>query len=171
MNKGLTTDPNDPELGKGINNMPVPQNKKYLVLSEEERQKGFIRPLRTSYIHRGRKTPAKGTIQTLEEALEDSSDFAKSSYTKENGYSAFLKYPDSESPLVGRFLKEDEYSAILNNVKYTGGCGTSTKMALPIAETYARQPSFYGATYCMTCQKHLPVNEFTWEGTDELVGS
>lgn len=45
-------------------------------------------------------------------------------------------------------------------------CGSSTTMGAAIAETYARQPSFYGATYCVHCQMHLPVGEhgeFVWE--------
>lgn len=59
-------------------------------------------------------------------------------------------------------------------------CGTVTTMARPIAETYARQPSFYGATYCTSCRQHRPVGlmgEFCWvdvvtgELTDEKVGS
>lgn len=44
-------------------------------------------------------------------------------------------------------------------------CGATTTMAIGIAETYARQPSFYGATYCCTCRMHLPVGidgEFEW---------
>jgi hypothetical protein len=34
-----------------------------------------------------------------------------------------------------------------------------------IAETYARDPKFYGATYCATCGQHRPVGpdgEFHW---------
>jgi hypothetical protein len=50
-------------------------------------------------------------------------------------------------------------------------CGSVTTMSLPLAETYARDPYFYGATYCCVCRKHLPVDEFTWDGTDEKVGS
>lgn len=42
-------------------------------------------------------------------------------------------------------------------------CGAATTMAQPIAETYARDPGFYGATYCTSCRRHLPVAEFTWE--------
>jgi hypothetical protein len=37
---------------------------------------------------------------------------------------------------------------------------------LAIAETYARQPTFYGATFCCHCGTHLPVGEqgeFVWE--------
>lgn len=51
------------------------------------------------------------------------------------------------------------------------GCGTATTMSQAIAETYARDPKFYGSTYCVGCQMHLPVSEFTWSGAEELVGS
>jgi len=50
-------------------------------------------------------------------------------------------------------------------------CGTVTYMATAIAETYARDPQFYGATYCCGCRMHLPVAEFDWDGTDQAVGS
>jgi hypothetical protein len=46
-----------------------------------------------------------------------------------------------------------------------GGCGTVTSMADALAETYARDPSFYGATYCGGCRTHLRVGaygEFLW---------
>jgi hypothetical protein len=119
---GLTTDRNDPRLGYGMNEEPVPQNEAYLILSEEERAKGFVRPLRRSYVHQymldGSKVP----------------------------------YP-------------------LVSMKGVGGCGALTTMALPLAETYARDPKFYGATYCVGCKMHRPVEEFIWDGTDEPVGS
>lgn len=49
----LTNDPNDPRLGHGVDdpNVPVPQHEVYLVLSEEERAKGFVRPYRDTYTH------------------------------------------------------------------------------------------------------------------------
>lgn len=50
-------------------------------------------------------------------------------------------------------------------------CGTETRMSKAIAETYARDPKFYGATFCVYCNTHYPVNEFCWVGTDEEVGS
>jgi hypothetical protein len=115
-----TDDPSDPKLGHGINSSPVPQNEKYLVLSEEERSKGFVRPLRTAYIHVGTNPEVKGTI-----LIKLSSD----------------------------------------------GCGTRTEMSRAIAETYARNPKFYGATYCCGCRMHRPLAEFIWEGTTEIVGS
>jgi len=97
-----TTDPNDPKLGRGVDENPIPQHEVYLILSEEERAKGFIRPVRKTYVHT---------------------------------------------------------------------CGVATTMGQALAETYARDPKFYGATYCCGCQKHLPVDEFTWDGTNEKVGS
>ncbi len=44
-------------------------------------------------------------------------------------------------------------------------CGTSTRMSREIAETYARQPWFYGNTWCCGCCMHRPVGaegEFEW---------
>lgn len=52
-------------------------------------------------------------------------------------------------------------------------CGATTRMATAIAETYARDPGFYGATFCCYCKDHFPVGkygEFVWEGTNEKVG-
>lgn len=46
-------------------------------------------------------------------------------------------------------------------------CGTVTRMGLSIAETYARDPYFYGATFCVYCNKHLPLSEFKWEPDGE----
>lgn len=46
-----TTDPRDPRLRHGTDDGPVPQNEAYLVLSEVERVAGFVRPLRSRYIH------------------------------------------------------------------------------------------------------------------------
>lgn len=102
----LTTDRNDPELGHGSDDKPRPQQKKYLVLSEDEIAKGFVRPVRRTYTH--------------------------------------------------------------------VTCGTETTMNQAIAETYARDPFFYGATYCVNCGMHKPVGmngEFVWTGTDEKVGT
>lgn len=96
----LTSDPNDPRLTRGVDpadGEPHDQAPVYLVLSDEERAKGFVRPVRTSYWH---------TV-----------------------------------------------------------CGMVTTMALAIAETYARDPRFYGATYCAHCGQHRPVGaegEFHW---------
>lgn len=53
-------------------------------------------------------------------------------------------------------------------------CGTVTTMSSEIAETYARDPSFYDGTYCAGCKVHLPIGpmgDFVWFGTDERVGT
>jgi len=99
-----TDNPDDPRLTHGADDTPVPQAPAYLVLSEAERAKGFVRPVRRRYIH------------------------------------------------------ED-------------GCGALTTMSLDLAETYARQPSFYGSTYCTGCSRHRPVGEFRWEQDGAVVGS
>jgi hypothetical protein len=96
----LTSDPADPRLSHGADPADGPavdQAAAYLVLSDEERSRGFVRPVRTTYLH---------TV-----------------------------------------------------------CGTETTMARPIAETYAANPKFYGATFCGACRKHRPVGsdgEFVW---------
>lgn len=41
-------------------------------------------------------------------------------------------------------------------------CHTKTHMGLALSETYARDPSFYGATFCCGCGSHFPVAEFKW---------
>lgn len=93
----LTTDRSDPRLGHGTDDTPIAQHEAYLVLSEEERAKGFVRRVRVEYLH--------------------------------------------------------------------STCGAITRMSRELAETYARDPRFYGATYCVRCQKHRPVGEdgeFKW---------
>lgn len=47
----ITDDPNDPRLTRGADTAPVPQADAYLVLSEQERAAGFVRPVRRSYVH------------------------------------------------------------------------------------------------------------------------
>ena len=51
------------------------------------------------------------------------------------------------------------------------GGGVVTLMAPSIAETYARDPKFYGAMFCINCRKHLPVDHFVWSDSLERVGS
>jgi hypothetical protein len=149
----VTTDPNDPRLKRGGEDKnPVPQQGVYLVLSEEERQKGFVRPVRHSYRHVGKlpKYP-----------LRDLTDEEKERHP---GYAKFEPYPESELPKTGRFWTQ----AQLDEGK---GCGVVTTMGQSIAETYARDPYFYGFTYCAYCQKHLLVEEFVWVDDDTQVGS
>ncbi len=101
----LTTDGNDPGL-RQIE--PTGQQAAYLVLSEEERAKDFVRPVRASYTH--------------------------------------------------------------------VACGSSTKMGTALAETYARDPKFYGGTFCCRCGTHFSLTAsdgapaFLWED-GQAVGS
>jgi len=47
-------------------------------------------------------------------------------------------------------------------------------MGQAIAETYARDPGYYGSTFCANCGEHFPVGEggeFVWDGTIERVGT
>ena len=105
-----TTDGKPPR--PGYENAPAPapvnpatgQHEAYWVLSENERAKGFVRPLRTAYRH-------------------------------------------------------------------DRGCGWATSMGQAIAETYARNPAYYGLTMCVRCGAHFPVAQFKWDGTEERVGS
>lgn len=155
----FTTDRNDPDLGHGVDTHPVGQNKKYLVLSEEERAKGFVRPVRNVYVHVGRPAP--------KHPLRDLTEEEKTRHAQHN-YAKYEVYPESEAPLVGRFWTQQDLD------KVNKGCGVETKMARALAETYARQPNFYGATYCCGCNMHLPVGEdgeFVWLGTQERVGT
>lgn len=50
-------------------------------------------------------------------------------------------------------------------------CGTVTTMGRALSETYARDPAFYGVTFCTGCNAHLPVGEFQWTADGETVGS
>lgn len=63
---GLTTDPSDPELGHGEDRSPVSQHSKYLVLSEAERAKGFLRPVFRAYVHHD---PECGAVTNMGLAL------------------------------------------------------------------------------------------------------
>lgn len=80
----MTIDRNDPKLRKI---RPDGQQEDYLVLSQEERAEGFVRPIRTKYRHLA--------------------------------------------------------------------CDTTTTMGIALAETYARDPKFYGGTFCCNCGKHF----------------
>ena len=102
----VTTDRNDPGL-KQIR--PDGQQEKYLILSEEERAKGFVRPVRRAYRH--------------------------------------------------------------------VACGAVTTMGIALAEKYARDPNFYGGTFCTHCGAHFHLTNgdgqpaFFWHGDGSAVGS
>lgn len=145
----FTTDPNDPRL-KNI--LPSGQQEVYLVLSQEERDKGFVRPVRRSYRHVGSR-PKHPTRPLTEDEQKRYSAF---------NYALFEMYPESMSPVTGRYWTEKE----LKN-----GCGTITSMGISLCETYARNPSYYQATFCCECGAHYPVAEFVWEEDGQAVGS
>ena len=122
----------------------------YYVLCENERAKGFVRPLRTSYRHVGIRPQYPIVDLTPEQHKQ---------YDK-YGYVKWEKWPEEKG--LGRYWTKEQLES---------GCNTVTTMGLALAETYARDPEFYGATFCCHCQKHLPLEEFVWEGTNEKVGS
>lgn len=134
---------------------PNGQQKGYVVLSEEERAKGFVRPVRHSYRHVGNGGP-KNPVRDL--TPEEAEQY------KDCGYAKYEEYPPSDSPVVGKFWTEAE-------LKISNGCGVVTRMGQSLAETYARQPSFYSGTFCCGCNNHFPVDQFIWDGTTERVGS
>lgn len=156
-----TTDGRPP--APGFEDAPAPQpigpngqHGAYWILSEEERRKGFVRPVRRSYRHvgpSGPKYPLRDLTPEEEERYQ--------SY----GYVQFEKYPKGESSAVGRFWTQEQ----LDRVRI--GCNTITTMADTLCETYARDPSYYGSTFCIGCGKHLPVEEFRWVEDGEVLGS
>jgi hypothetical protein len=153
----LTTDRNDPRLTHGVDAEPVPQADAYLVLSEEERAKGFVRPVRYSYRHVGDrpKHPTRDLTPEEDERFNGVVD-------DREPWVAFEPYPEG-SASIGRFWTAKALA--------TMGCGQVTTMAAGLAETYAREPRFYGATYCATCRKHLPIAEFVWTDDGTTLGS
>lgn len=145
-----TSDPTDPRLTRGVDDAPAPMADAYLVLSDEERRKGFVRPYRAVYIHVGRPGPTYPLRDLTAEEQERNAGF---------GDAKFEEYPESERPTTGRYWTQEQLDAVGK------GCQTETRMGQAIAETYARQPSFYGATYCVRCSMHRPVGkdgEFVW---------
>lgn len=129
------------------------QHKSYIVLCQDERAKGFVRPYRDSYQHVGLVPTHPLRNLTDEERALWGDEFAK-----------FESFPSSDRPsAIGRFWTQRELD--------TKGCGSVTTMGRALSETYARQPSFYGATFCVRCNKHLPVAEFVWTADGMVVGS
>ena len=137
---------------------PNGQQKAYVVLSAEERSKGFVRPLRFSYRHVGPTGPKHPLRELTEQERANYDRF---------GYVKFEAYPDGGNS-TGRYWTQPQLDAVGK------GCGSVTTMHREIAETYARNPQFYGGTFCCHCRTHLPVGptgEFVWDGSDERVGT
>jgi len=131
------------------------QQKDYLVLTPKERESGFIRPLRYTYIHIGSQPKYPIRDLTAEE---------KNRFLHMPPYVKFEAYPGQKGSIcTGRYWTQEQ----LDNT----GCHQSTKMAPAIAETYAKDPTFYDGTFCVHCKKHLPVTEFVWEADGNTVGS
>lgn len=42
-------------------------------------------------------------------------------------------------------------------------CGKATTMSAELAESVARDPTYYGKTFCAECGEHVPVDEVEWE--------
>lgn len=163
MTGGVTDDPNHPGLKRGgPDEAPVPQQDVYLVLSAEERVKGFVRPVRRSYRHVG----IAGPQSSLQDITAEQKEWWKDDL---DPFVKFEPYPVGGSGTrPGRFWTQSRLDSVGK------GCGTVTTMGQALAETYARDFRFYGATYCCGCQKHRPVGEdgeFVWEGTDIRVGT
>lgn len=128
------------------------QQKDYVVLTPEERSRGYVRPLRDSYKHVG---------QGPKYPLRELTDEERARYTPYE-YVAYEAYPENDPNVLGWYWTQADLD---------GGCGTVTTMSLALAETYARDPKFYGATFCCGCGKHLPVGEFVWVPDGTVVGS
>lgn len=131
------------------------QQREYFILSDKERAKGFVRPVRRTYRHVGIRPRFPLRDLTAEETERYSA----------YGYVKFEAYTEQDSSVVGRFWTQAQLES---------GCGQTTTMALELAETYARAPGFYGGTFCCHCRAHFDVGkfgEFVWDGTDEKVGT
>lgn len=130
----------------------------YVVLAEEEVAKGYVRPFRKSYIHVG--PPGYTNLRPL--TAEEKERYDKF------GYVGFEKYNHPGSSVTGRFWTAEGVARIGK------GCGGVTTMGDTIAATYARDPQFYGSTFCCHCRAHFPVGEsgeFVWDGTSQRVGT
>ncbi len=98
-----TTGGDAPSVARANQASETGQHASYVVLCEEERAKGFVRPYRDAYRH--------------------------------------------------------------------ATCGRVTTMGRALSETYARDPKFYSHTFCVTCNRHLPVAEFVWTADGAQLGS
>lgn len=158
----LTADPTDPRLGKWDGkpeDKPTPQHEVYLVLSDEERAKGFVRPYRDAYKHVGIAGPTF--------PLRDLTDEEKQTWGDK--YAKYEPYPAGhKGSALGHLWSQAKLDSIGK------GCGTVTTMGRALSETYARDPHFYGATYCCGCMKHFAVGdagEFVWTEDGARVGT
>jgi|SRR5579872_572478 len=141
-----TTDGQPPRPGFETASAPAPinpatgQHAAYWVLTEAERKKGFVRPVRDTYRHVGIR-PKHPLRDLTPEEKERYSDYVK-----------FEQYPEG-SRCIGRYWTEPELSS---------GCGQTTTMGRALAETWAADLRYYGSTFCAYCGRHISVDEFEW---------
>ena len=124
-----TTDGKSPREGYEDAAAPAPiradgQHEAYWVLKEEERAKGFVRPVRDSYRHVGVRPT---------HPLRDLTDDEKERYAAFN-YVAFEAYPpDGRSSVTGRYWTKSQLES---------GCGAITTMGRALADSsFRRCPS------------------------------
>ena len=73
--------------------------------------------------------------------------------------------------------KEERAKGFIRPVRRTykhEKCGGVTSMGQSLAETYARDPAYYGSTFCCNCKAHFPVGEsgeFIWVDDGAKVGT
>lgn len=162
-----TTDGQPPRPGFEHGSAPAPINPKtgqheaYWVLSAEERAKGFVRPVRRSYIHVGRSVCGKA-LPKDDKRL--------------GGPCLVCVLPPGHDGECSQWSQESQPDAARAEREHIlGGCGCQTSMGQAIAETYARDPKYYGATFCCHCGAHFPVGErgeFVWlDAPEERVGT
>ena len=66
---------------------------------------------------------------------------------------------------------EERAKGFVKPVRYSYAhikCNSSTWMANELAETYARNPSFYSGTFCAKCRAHFPLTQFVWEDGEPM---
>lgn len=133
------------------------QHSSYIVLCEEERRKGFVRPYRDAYKHVGRE---KHVVVEPEGCPQC------------GAAQSFLRPADIDP---NKRLCLDCGHVFMPRMtasgERTGGCNTVTTMGRPLSETYARDPKFYGSTFCVNCNAHFPVAEFVWTADGQEVGT
>lgn len=123
----------------------------YVVLTPEERAKGFVKPVRRSYKHVGATGPKNPLRDLTQEEVGRYGQY---------GYVKYEEYPDGDT-ICGKFWTQPELDRL------NRPCGVVTTMGVALAETYARDPKFYSGTFCTGCRAHFPLNEFTWEPDGE----
>lgn len=69
-------------------------------------------------------------------------------------------------------IDEGEFEQKIRKTYVHGKCGTKTTMTRDLAESVARDPTYYAKTFCTGCREHVPVSEVQWEdGKDWIVGN